>query len=342
MSKQKGTPLRSGVGGEGGIRTPVTLSSKAVFKTAAFNRSATSPQFHKANSVCGALPNAIYDQRQTGKAARKYIRAGQHAIFAQMATLRVEFLGTGTSQGVPVVACECAVCRSADPRDKRLRTSVWVQVNGKSLLIDAGPDLRQQLLRSRVERLDAVLLTHEHMDHIAGIDELRAFNFKQDREMDMYGNAATNAAVKRMFHYAFAEQKYPGVPELELHTLGNSAFDAQGVEVLPVQVMHHEMPVLGFRIGGFAYITDAKTISSAEKEKLKGLEVLVLNALRKKTHLSHLNLSEAMDLVQELGPKKAYFTHISHLLGDHAAVSQELPPTMQLAYDGLVVTIPHA
>jgi len=259
-----------------------------------------------------------------------------------MATLRVEFLGTGTSQGVPMVACECAVCKSPDLRDKRLRTSVWVQVHGKSLLIDAGPDLRQQLLRSGVGRLDAVLLTHEHMDHIAGIDELRAFNFKQDRVMDLYGNAATNAAVKRMFHYAFAEHKYPGVPELELHTVGNSAFDAQGIEVLPVQVMHHEMPVLGFRIGGFAYITDAKTISAAEKEKLKGLDVLVLNALRKRTHLSHLNLSEAIDLVLELGPKRAYFTHISHLLGEHASVSKELPPNIQLAYDGLVITVPEA
>lgn len=254
----------------------------------------------------------------------------------------MEFLGTGTSQGVPVVACECAVCRSADPKDKRLRTSVWVKVNGKSLLIDAGPDLRQQLLRSGVGHLDAVLLTHEHMDHVAGIDELRAFNFKQGRVMDLYANAATHSAVKRMFHYAFSEDKYPGVPELELHTVANSAFDAQGIEVLPVQVMHHEMPVLGFRIGGFAYITDAKTISVVEKEKLKGLDVLVLNALRKKTHLSHLNLSEAIELVQELGPKRAYFTHISHLLGEHAAVSKELPPHMQLAYDGLVVTVPEA
>lgn len=259
-----------------------------------------------------------------------------------MDPIRIEFLGTGTSQGVPVVACDCAVCQSLDPRDKRLRTSVWIQVNGKSLLIDAGPDLRQQLLRSDVVGLDAVLLTHEHMDHIAGIDELRAFNFKQGRAMDLFANAATNAAVERMFHYAFAKDRYPGVPELVLHTVDGSAFTASGIEVLPVEVMHHRMPVLGFRIGGFAYVTDAKTIAPSERDKLRGLDVLVLNALRQKTHLSHLNLSEAIELVNDLQPKMAYFTHISHLLGTHDIVSKELPPNVQLAFDGLVVEMGHA
>lgn len=257
-----------------------------------------------------------------------------------MGSIRVEFLGTGTSQGVPVIACDCAVCQSADPRDERLRASVWVQVDGVSLLIDAGPDLRQQMLRSKVHKLDAVLLTHEHMDHIAGIDDLRAFNFAQKRPMDIHGNALTNAAVRRMFHYAFGEERYPGVPELRLHAIGPGTVDIAGVQVQVVEVMHHRMPVLGFRVGRFAYITDAKTISADEREKLRGLDVLVLNALRKKEHLTHLNLSEALAIVEDLRPRRALFTHISHLLGTHASVAAELPAGSELAYDGLVVQLP--
>ena len=252
-----------------------------------------------------------------------------------MAALSIEFLGTGTSQGVPVVACTCQVCCSPDPRDARLRTSALVRVGGASLLIDAGPDLRQQLLRGRVNELDAVLLTHEHMDHVAGIDELRALNFHLRRPMDIHANEATLAAVKRMFHYAFGDNKYPGVPELLLHAIGHSAFNAGGVAVTPVEVMHHRMPVLAFRIGGLAYVTDAKTIAPGEMDKLRGADVLVLNALRKKEHLSHLDLAGALELVRELRPRQAYFTHISHLMGTHAEVSAELPPGVALAYDGL-------
>ncbi len=257
-----------------------------------------------------------------------------------MGSIRVEFLGTGTSQGVPVIACDCTVCRSADPRDERLRTAVWVQIDGVSLLIDAGPDLRQQMLRSEVHTLDAVLLTHEHMDHIAGIDDLRAFNFAQKRPMDIHGNASTTAAVRRMFHYAFAEERYPGVPELRLHEIGHGLVEIAGIQVNVVEVMHHKMPVLGFRIGAFAYITDAKTIAPSEREKLRGLDVLVLNALRKKEHLTHLNLAEALAIVDDLRPRRALFTHISHLLGTHASVSAELPSGVELAYDGLVVELP--
>ncbi len=256
-----------------------------------------------------------------------------------MAGMIVEFLGTGTSQGVPVIACECAICTSADPRDNRLRTAALVKVGGKNLLIDAGPDLRQQMLRHKVRQLDAVLLTHEHMDHVAGMDDLRSFNFHQGRAMDIHANAPTVAAVKRMFHYAFSEIRYPGVPELHMHEIGTAPFEAAGVQVIPVQVLHHQLPVLGFRIGGLGYITDAKTIAPAELEKLRGVDVLVLNALRKKEHLSHFNLEEAIRLVQELRPRKAYFIHISHLMGTYENVMREMPVNIELAYDGLVVEV---
>lgn len=257
-----------------------------------------------------------------------------------MSTTRVEFIGTGTSQGVPVIGCTCAVCKSTDTRDKRLRTSALVRTNGATLLIDAGPDLRQQMLRAGVEHLDAVLLTHEHMDHVAGIDDLRAFNFRQQRAMDIHANEATLEAVRRTFHYAFAKDKYPGVPDLRLHAIKDTAFQAGGVGVVPVEVMHHHLPVLGFRIGGFSYITDAKSIAPAQLDLLRGTHTLVLNALRKKAHPSHLNLEEALALIRTIAPVRAYLTHISHLLGSHADVARELPEAIELAYDGLVVEVP--
>lgn len=256
-----------------------------------------------------------------------------------VASITLEFLGTGTSQGVPVVACECSVCRSTDPRDARLRTSALVRTAGVNLLIDAGPDLRQQMLRARVDRLDAVLLTHEHMDHVSGIDELRAFNFHQRQAMDIHATEPTLLAVRRIYHYAFNEQRYPGVPELRLHTFRNEPFEAAGVEVLPIEVMHHRMPVHGFRIGALAYVTDAKTIAQQELMKLRGCEVLVLNALRRKEHLSHLNLAQAVELARAVGARHTYFTHISHLMGLHAEVEAELPEGMHLACDGLTLTV---
>ncbi len=247
----------------------------------------------------------------------------------------VEFLGTGTSSGVPLVACDCSVCTSPDPKDKRLRSSVLVRTQGCTLLIDAGPDLRQQLLRGHINSLDAVLITHEHMDHVAGIDELRALNFKLDRAMDIHASPAANSAIRRMYHYAFTNERYPGVPQLTLHDMVPGSTTVAGVPLQVVEVLHHRMPVLGFRIGDFAYITDVKTIPADAMMQLQGLDILVISALRRTDHIAHLSLEQALDIVHELAPKRAYFTHISHLLGTHAEVSTELPPHVELAYDGL-------
>lgn len=251
--------------------------------------------------------------------------------------MRVTFLGTGTSQGVPMIGCRCAVCTSTDPRDKRLRVSVLIEVKGLRILIDAGPDLRQQLLRADVRDLDAVLLTHEHMDHMNGMDDLRAISFAHEppKAVPIYADAPTQNAVRRVFNYAFHETKYPGVPTFDLRMIGREPFTIGDVQVIPIEVMHLHMPVLGFRIGGFTYITDAKTIVGPEKDKIRGTEVFVVNALRPKLHYSHFNLEEAIELAQEISPRQAYFTHISHWMGKHADV--QLPSGVALAYDGLVV-----
>ncbi len=255
--------------------------------------------------------------------------------------MRITFLGTGTSQGVPIIGCNCDVCTSTDARDKRLRVSVIIETQGKRILIDAGPDLRQQLLRAEVSDLDAVLLTHEHMDHISGMDDLRSISFQHEppRPVPIFADAPTLDAVRRVFAYAFQERKYPGVPEFDLHMVTREPFEAAGLHVQPIEVLHMHMPVLGFRVGGFTYITDAKSIRPEEKEKIKGSEVLVLNALRIREHYSHLNLAEALALVEELQPRRAYFTHISHWMGLHAEVEPTLPSHVHLAHDGLVVEL---
>lgn len=249
--------------------------------------------------------------------------------------MEVTFLGTGTSQGVPVIACNCEVCRSLDFRDKRLRVSVHVQVGGRSFVIDTGPDFRQQMLRERIECLDAVIFTHEHKDHTAGLDDVRAYNFKQQRNMPVYGRASVLAQIQREFAYAFSEKKYPGIPLIHLQTIDQEPFEVEGVRFVPIQVMHHKLPVLGYRIGGFTYITDANHIADAELDKVRGSEVVVLNALQKTSHLSHYTLDEALKVLEQIDAPMAYLTHISHKMGLHAAVEADLPPNVRLAYDGL-------
>ena len=253
--------------------------------------------------------------------------------------MEVTFLGTGTSQGVPVIACDCAVCYSENEKDKRLRSSIMIEDKGKVIVIDTGPDFRQQMLRENVQQLDAVVFTHEHKDHIAGLDDVRAFNFKQKRDMDIYATAETQTALIREFHYAFADFKYPGVPELLLHTISDDAFNVGEITLQPINVWHYKMPVKAFRINSFTYITDANRIEEKELEKIRGSEIIVINALRKSDHISHFNLSEAVELLKELKPKKAYLTHISHYLGKHEEVLLELPDFIEIAYDGLVLDL---
>jgi len=249
--------------------------------------------------------------------------------------MKVTFLGTGTSQGVPVIACECSVCSSPDSKDKRLRSSIMVEQNGKTIVVDTGPDFREQMLRHQVKQLDAILYTHAHRDHLSGLDDIRGFNFKMKRAIDVYCEKRVEAAIRKEFFYAFEEPKYPGVPEMNLHQITLEPFQVLGIPIIPIQVFHHRMKVLGFRFGDFVYITDANRIEPEELEKMKGCKVLVLNALRREEHISHFTLNEAVDLVNLLNPEAAYFTHISHQLGLHQEVEDELPVHIHLAYDGL-------
>jgi len=250
---------------------------------------------------------------------------------------QVTFLGTGTSQGVPVIACRCKVCKSVHPRDKRLRSSIMIKHLGKTVVIDTGPDFRQQMLRENVEQLDAVIFTHEHKDHLAGLDDVRAFNFMSKGAMDIYATERVQKALKQEFHYAFSEEKYPGTPELVLKEIQNEKFIAAGITFEPIEVLHYKLPVFGFRFNDFTYITDAKTISNSEKEKLKGTRFLVLNALRKSEHISHFNLDQALELIKEINPERAFLTHISHLMGEHSEVEHLLPDNVEIAYDGLKI-----
>jgi len=249
--------------------------------------------------------------------------------------IHIQFLGTGTSQGIPVVACDCKVCQSNNPKDKRLRSSILIEVNGLKIVIDAGPDFRQQMLRTNTRQLNAILLTHEHVDHLFGLDDIRSFNWVQGHPTDIYAENRVQEAIKRVFNYVFARYKYPGIPQMNLHTVENNPFEIEGIKITPVRGLHYKLPVFGYRIGSLAYLTDINFLEEQEKEKLHGLDILIVNALRKEKHISHFNLKEALELIDELKPKQAYLTHLSHLMGFHDEVQAELPKNVFIAYDGL-------
>ena len=253
--------------------------------------------------------------------------------------MKVTFLGTGTSQGVPIITCTCVVCSSTDPRDNRLRTSVLIETERTNIVIDTGPDFRQQMLRENVHKVDAILFTHGHKDHTAGFDDIRGFNWKTKEAMEVYANEEVEIVLKRDFHYAFAEHKYPGVPNLNLNVIQNKNFMIRDIPITPIEVLHYKLPVFGYRIGDFSYITDANFISESEKKKLKGSKVLVLNALRKSEHISHFTLDQAVAIASEIGAEQTYLIHMSHQMGLHVEVDSELPEGINLAYDGLAVTL---
>lgn len=249
--------------------------------------------------------------------------------------ISITFLGTGTSTGIPMIGCHCEVCTSPDSKDKRLRSSILIRSGNTTVVVDTTPDFRYQMLRIANEDLDGVLFTHPHKDHIAGLDDVRPYNFFLDKPVHVYANALTIKALKNEFSYVFSDHKYPGIPEIELFEISDQPFTVGDLDILPVQVWHHKMPVTAFRFGKFTYITDANRIEATEKEKIKGSEILVVNALRKEHHISHFTLDQAIKLVDELQVKEAWFTHISHQLGKHEEVSKDLPPNIHLAFDGL-------
>lgn len=253
--------------------------------------------------------------------------------------LKVTFLGTGTSIGVPVITCDCPVCTSSDPHDKRMRTSVMIETCGKTIVIDCGPDFRHQMLRQQVQNLDAVIFTHEHRDHTAGLDDIRAFNYVLNKKIDIYGTPRVMDAVRIEFPYIFAETRYFGAPQLNVHQIGADRFRVHGVDIIPIQVMHDTLSVTGYRIGDFTYITDASAITDQELEKAYGSEVVVLNALRNSKHVSHFSVNEAVEVLKRIAPGQGYLTHLSHFVGLHEDVNRRLPPFVKLAYDGLVVEL---
>ncbi len=254
-------------------------------------------------------------------------------------TIKVTFLGTGTSFGVPVIGCKCEICQSPNPEDKRLRTSIKIETEKTCIVVDTGPDFRQQMLQSGTEKLDAVLYTHEHKDHIAGIDDIRAFNWLQKRPMDLYAEVRVQEAIKREVPYVFANQTYPGIPKVNLVEINGKPFKIGDIPIQPIRLFHYKLPVYGFRIGDFAYLTDFNGIPDESMEQIEGVRYLVLEALQHEKHISHLSLPEALHLVEQLKPRETWLTHINHNLGLHHVMNKELPEHVQLAHDGLSVTL---
>ena len=247
--------------------------------------------------------------------------------------MKITLLGTGTSQGIPVIACDCEVCKSNNPKDNRLRSSVLIEVDGQTIVIDTGADFRQQMLRENVQNVDAVLFTHHHKDHVAGMDDIRAFNHKWKKDMQIYCTKFTEHALQMEFPYIFSDNHYPGIPKVNINLIENKPFNINDTTIIPIDVLHYKLQVFGFRINDFVYLTDVSEVPEKEKEKMKGADLIVLDALRRNKHISHLTLDEAVDLLQELKPKKAILTHISHFMGLHDDVNKELPKNIQLAYD---------
>ena len=252
--------------------------------------------------------------------------------------MKVRFLGTGTSQGVPVIGCDCSVCLSDDFNDKRLRSSIYIKHKNKSIVIDTGPDLRQQVLKNNIKKIDFVLYTHAHRDHVSGIDELRSFNFLQKKKINAFGNKELICQLKKDYSYIFSGLKYPGLPKIKLNKVQDK-FNYKNISIIPIHILHHKLNILGYRIANLTYITDAKTIPEIEQEKIYGSDVLIINCLQIKEHISHLNLEEALNLIKRLNVKKVYFTHISHFLGRHKDINKILPKNVELAYDNLEIDL---
>lgn len=252
---------------------------------------------------------------------------------------KITFLGTGTSQGVPLIGCHCSVCSSVDSRDKRLRSSISIEEKGVRLIIDSGPDFRYQMLRSKIEDIEAIIFTHAHKDHTAGLDDVRAFNYILDKPIDIYAEKTSMDIIMKDFDYAFSKNSYPGVPRITPHIIDTTPFEIKGVKIIPIRGIHHKMEVLGYRIGNVAYLTDMNFISVKELEKIKDIDILLITALRNESHISHFTLNEAIAISLKIGAKQTYFTHISHQLGLYDELEKKLPPNMYLAYDLLTLEV---